>query len=166
VNQPKRQRESPGSGVIAKAKPKAGSPGTATGHRTLVIDFDTTGAGSVAGALRIAGHLVDMASTRAEALTLMKRRRYSLVVSNLRMPDLNGPTLYEELARYSPRMLPRVIFITESAFSSEYSKFLMEAGVPLLLQPVSAAELWDRIERLLLDARSDGGRRPGLPTPA
>lgn len=149
MNQQKRQRESPDSGGIAKTKPRAGSPGASTGHRALVIDFDTTVAGSVAGALRTAGHLADMASTRADALTLMKRHRYSLVVSNLRMPDLSGPTLYEELARYSPRVLPRVIFITESAFSSEYSRFLMEAGVPLLVKPVSPAELWDLVERLL-----------------
>jgi CheY-like chemotaxis protein len=166
VNQQKRQQESPASGVIANAKPQAESPWGSTGPRTLVIDSDTTVANSIATALRIAGHVVAMASTRADALTLLKGHRYSLVISNLRMPGLNGPILYEELARYSPRTLPRVIFTTRSAFSPEYSKFLMEAGVPLLLQPVSAAELWDRIERLLLDARSDGGRRPGLPTPA
>lgn len=65
------------------------------------------------------------------------------------MPDLNGPTLYEELARHSPRTLPRVIFIAQSAFSPEYSKFLMEVGVPLLVKPVNPARLWESVERLL-----------------
>ena len=149
MNQRERQRESPDSGVIAKTKLGAGSPWESTSHRTLVVESDTTVADSVASALRIAGHVVDTASTRADALALMQRHHYGLVVSNLRMPDLNGPTLYEELARHSPRTLPRVIFIAQSAFSPEYSKFLMEAGVPLLVKPVSPAELWESVERLL-----------------
>jgi CheY-like chemotaxis protein len=82
-------------------------------------------------------------------LARMKRHRYGLVVASLTMPDLNGPTLYEELARRSPRTLPRLIFITHSAFSPEYSKFLMEVGAPLLVKPVSPAKLWESVERLL-----------------
>jgi DNA-binding response OmpR family regulator len=127
----------------------AESPWESTSHRTLVVESDTTVVDSVASALRIAGHVVDTASTRADALALMQRHRYGLVVSNLCMPDLNGPTLYEELARHSSRTLPRVIFIAQSAFSPEYSQFLMEVGVPLLVKPVSPAELWESVERLL-----------------
>ncbi len=149
MSQRERQRESPDSGVTAKAKLRAESPWKSTSHRTLVVESDTTVADSVASALRIAGHVVDTASTRADAVALMKRHRYGLVVSNLRMPDLNGPTLYEELARHSPRTLSHVIFITESAFSPEYSRFLMEVGVPLLVKPFSTAELWESVERLL-----------------
>jgi DNA-binding NarL/FixJ family response regulator len=78
----------------------------------------------------------------------MKRHRYGLVVSNLTMPDLNGPTLYEELTRYSPRALPRAIFIMQSAFSPAYSKFLMEVGVRLLVKPVSPARLLESVDRL------------------
>lgn len=88
--------------------------GPATSHRTLVVESDQTVADSVATALRIVGHVVDTASMRAAALALMTRHRYGLVVSSLRMPDLNGPSLYEELARRSFRTLPRLIFITQS----------------------------------------------------
>jgi DNA-binding NtrC family response regulator len=135
--------------VIATVEPGTGSPWESTSHRTLVIESDTTVADSVASALRIAGHVVDIASTRTDALARMKRHRYDLVVSNLRMPDLNGPTLYEELARHSPRTLLRLIFITQSAFSPGYSKFLMQLGAPLLVKPVSPARLWESVERLL-----------------
>jgi DNA-binding response OmpR family regulator len=149
VNQRERQREPPDSGVIAKAKLGARSQEESTSHRTLVVESDRTVADSVASALRIAGHVVDTASTRADALALMTRHRYGLVVSNLRMPDLNGPSLYEELARHSFRTLPRLIFITQSPFSPEYSTFLMEVGAPLLVKPVSPAKLWESVERLL-----------------
>ena len=149
MNRRERQREAPGSGVTANAKLGAKSPEESRSLRTLVVEPDPTVAGSVASALRIAGHVVDTASTRADALALMTRHRYGLVVSNLRMPDLNGPTLYEELARRSPRTLPRLIFLTQSAFSPEYSRFLMEVGAPLLVKPVSPAKLWESVERLL-----------------
>lgn len=149
MNQRTRPRELPASGVIAKAKPGTESAWESTGHRLLVVEFDTAVMDSVATALRIAGHVVDTASLRADALALMKRHRYALVISNLRMPNLTGPALYEELTRHSPRPLPRVIFITQSAFSPEYSTFLMEVGVPLLVKPVSPAELWESVERQL-----------------
>lgn len=149
MNQREWQREPPGSRVTANAKLEARSQEGSTSRRTLVLEADRTVADSLASALQIAGHVVDTASTRADALVLMTRHRYGLVVSNLRMPDLNGPTLYEELARHSPRTLPRLIFITQSAFSPEYSTFLMEVGAPLLVKPVSPAKLWDSVERLL-----------------
>jgi CheY-like chemotaxis protein len=142
-------RESPASAAAGKARPVAGSPSTSTGHRILVIESDTTVADSVASALRIAGHVVDTAGTRVDALARLKGYRYALVVSNLRMPDLNGPTLYEALAQHSPRTLPRVIFIARSAFSPEHSRFLMEVGVPVLVKPVNPTELWESVERLL-----------------
>jgi DNA-binding response OmpR family regulator len=149
VNQRERQREPPDSGVTAKAKLGAWSQEGSRSCRTLVVESDRTVAGSVASALWIAGHVVDTASTRADALALMMRHRYGLVVSNLRMPDLNGPALYEELAKLSPRTLPPLIFITQSAFSPEYSTFLMEVGAALLVKPVSPAQLWQSVERLL-----------------
>ena len=149
MNQRERQREPPDSGVTAKAKLRARSQEGSRSYRTLVVESDRTVAGSVASALRIAGHVVDTASTRADALALMTRHRYGLVVSNLHMPDLNGPALYEELAQLSPRTLPPLIFITQSAFSPEYSTFLIEVGAPLLVKPVGPAQLWQSVERLL-----------------
>lgn len=149
MNQRARHRESPDSGATARAKWGAERPWASTSQRILVVDSDTTVADSVAGALRIAGHVVDTAGTRTAALALMERHRYGLVVSDLTMTDLNGPTLYDELARRFPRVLPRVIFIAQSAFSPKYSTFLMEVGVPLLRKPVSPAALWDSVECLL-----------------
>jgi DNA-binding response OmpR family regulator len=114
-----------------------------------VVESDPTVVHLVATALRIAGHVVDTASTRADALALLARHRYGLVVSNLHMRGLDGPALCEELARHTPRTLPPLIFITQSAFLPEYSKFLMEVGPALLVKPVSPAKLWDCVERLL-----------------
>ncbi|MGH7415497.1 MAG: response regulator [Candidatus Rokuibacteriota bacterium] len=114
-----------------------------------MVESDTTVVGSLASALRIAGHVVDTATTRADAVALMGRHRYGLVISNLRMPYLDGPTLYENLARRWPRALPGVVFVTDSAFSPEYSRFLMDVGVPLLVKPVSPTDLWDSVEHQL-----------------
>jgi DNA-binding response OmpR family regulator len=118
-------------------------------RRTLVVESDTTVADSVASVLRIAGHFVDVATTSGEARTRLRRHRYRLVVTNLGMPGLDGPTLYEELARSSPEAFARVIFITQSAFVPQYSRFLMEVAAPLLVNPIHPADLWESVERLL-----------------
>lgn len=149
MSQGPRPRGSPASRFTARATPGAEGTWESPRPRTLVIEPNTAVADSVASALRIAGHLVETASIRADALALMKRHRYDLVVSDLRMPALGGPSLYEELARHSPRTPPSVIFITQSAFSPEYSKFLMDVGIPLLVKPVSPTALWETAARLL-----------------
>ncbi len=102
------------------------------GRRTLVVDADSTVRDSVATALRIARYTMDTASTRTDALALIERHRYGLILSNLRMPELDGPTLYQNLERRSPKTPSDIIFITDSRHAPDYPSFLMEVGAPRL----------------------------------
>jgi len=65
------------------------------------------------------------------------------------MPELDGPTLYQELARRWPESPLRIIFITDSLFSPDYAQFLLGVGAPVLVKPIAACALWDRVEHQL-----------------
>jgi len=118
-------------------------------HRTLVVEPDETVLRSLVTALRIASLTVDAASSREAALTLMNRYRYDLVLGNLRMPGLDGPTLYQELIWRWPEGPPRIIFITESVFSAQHSRFFLEIGAPVLAKPIAPGDLWNTVEHEL-----------------
>ncbi|HEY3480316.1 MAG TPA: response regulator, partial [Streptomyces sp.] len=67
----------------------------------LVVDDEDNLRDVLVEVLRRDGHEVDSAVDGAEGLRRVEERRYDLVVTDLRMPGLEGPELYRALrARY------------------------------------------------------------------
>ena len=54
-------------------------------------------------------HEVDTASDGVDALYRIEQRGYDLIISDLQMPNLDGPGLYEALRKRFGQDLPRVI---------------------------------------------------------
>src|SRR5206468_3885470 len=79
----------------------------------------------------------------------LRAETYDLVLSDLKMPELDGPGLYETLARDHPHMLRRVVFLTGDALSSEITAFLERAGAPYLYKSFTLEELRRVIQRTL-----------------
>ena len=52
--------------------------------------------------LRRDGHTVDTAANGRLALARLQERAYDLILSDLRMPELDGPGLYRALAQQYP----------------------------------------------------------------
>ncbi|HZP37664.1 MAG TPA: response regulator [Methylomirabilota bacterium] len=108
-------------------------------RRILVVDDDDELREVLTTALAREGHCVDGASDGTEALALLERQSYDLVLSDLRMPGTDGPSLYEMLrtrhhfpVRFATK-LPRVIFMTGSA--AEHAEFLRGTTDPILEKP-------------------------------
>src|SRR5712691_8903797 len=119
-------------------------------RRILVVHANENDRHSVAITLRVAGYEIDTASTGSEALRLIDRYPYSLVLSDLRMQGLDGPTLYRKLAARRRGAPPSIIFLSESLYASDYAAFLMETGVSMLTRPLVPGKLWQVVENTLL----------------
>jgi DNA-binding response OmpR family regulator len=118
-------------------------------RRILVVDGDQRERDRAARALSEAGHAVDSAANRADVESLLGMRAYDLVLSDLRMPALNGPVLYQLLKDSCRDVMPAVIFSIARGYTSEYAGFLMRLAAPVLTKPVPAADLRQAVERLL-----------------
>lgn len=118
-------------------------------RRILVVDDDERERTGAARALGGAGHVVDTAASKAEVTTLLAQHRYDLVVSDLKMPELNGPALYQMLKDRGRGVTPPVIFSLERGYTPEYANFLMRLAAPVLMKPVPATDLCLAVERLL-----------------
>ena len=124
-------------------------------RRILVVDDDDQIRDLLATALSADGHTVDGARDGGEALALLAQHPYDLVLSDLHMPHVNGPSLYETLQtrhRFPVRFatkLPRVIFMTGNA--AEHADFLRGTTDPILEKPF-AMRIVRKMVRVLLSA--------------
>ena len=116
-----------------------GMPGETAVRRILVVEDDDALRDVLTVALSRDGHTVDGACDGTEALALLEQQPYDLVLSDLRMPRTDGPSLYETLrtrhhfpVRFATK-LPRVIFMTGNA--AEHAEFLRGTTDPILEKP-------------------------------
>jgi len=123
--------------------------GLLSAARLLVVMEDEHARGLLVAVLRADGYTVDAAATRADALSLIDRHAYALVVSALRMPELDGPALSRALEARWPLEMPALIFVTQPAFTPDLARFLMESAAPLLLWPARPADISRMVARAL-----------------
>ena len=119
--------------------------------RILVVDDDDNLREMLATVLSQDSRVVDTARDGIEALELLTQNRYDLVISDLRMPGLNGPALYEALRATPQPTPPRVIFMTGNP-SGEYAPFLRGTTEPMLEKPFSL-DVVRHMVRVLLNER-------------
>jgi CheY-like chemotaxis protein len=108
-------------------------------RRILVVDDDDALREVLITVFTQDGHAVDGARDGKEALALLERQPYDLVLSDLRMPGVDGPSLYEILrtrhhfpVRFATK-LPRVIFMTGNP--NQHAEFLRGTTDPILEKP-------------------------------
>jgi len=82
-----------------------------------------------------------------DALRALKERTFDVIVSDVRMPGMNGRQFLERLRQDHPAMVQRLIFSTGDTFAPDTAALLKEAGVPSLVKPFEFAKL----ENLLRD---------------
>jgi CheY-like chemotaxis protein len=90
--------------------------------------------------LSLEGYAVDRAVDGREALDLVRHHAYALIVSDVRMPNLDGPALYYELRVIRPELTRRMMFVTGDMMSPETRRFLDETALRCLEKPFTMAE--------------------------
>ena len=99
----------------------------------------------------------------------LDERAYDLILCDMRMPELYGPTLYRLLERQRPLLCSRLIFLTGDTLEPATQDFLEQSGAPCLTKPFPIAEarhiIWRTLEGVELDPSTtrDGDPFGGLP---
>jgi DNA-binding response OmpR family regulator len=110
-------------------------------RRILVVEDESSLRELIAHILLLDEHEVDTARDGVDALYCIERRTYDLIISDLLMPNLDGPGLHKVLRERYGQSLPRVIFVTGHAEADDYMRFLAETGDPVLTKPFSTEDL-------------------------
>ncbi|HEY7435756.1 MAG TPA: response regulator [Methylomirabilota bacterium] len=117
--------------------------------RILVIDDERNVRDLIADALKIEGHDVHTAANGKEGLDLISQHRFDLVFCDLRMPEMDGQALYEEVQRDHPQVLKRIVFVTAQANSADYGPFLRTTGIPVIEKPFTLNQLRQAVGKMV-----------------
>lgn len=123
------------------------------GPRVLVVDDDALFRDLVARAVRQNRYCqVDVVSDGHAALERIRTHVYDLILSDLRMPEMDGPTLYRRIQLEHPALVERIVFMTSQV--DHYAQFIRDVGAPLLSKPFSRENLDAVLGRMIGPTRA------------
>ncbi len=93
------------------------------------------------------GYQTDIAADGKEALEKIKAEDYDLVISDIKMPNLDGMQLLEEASKLSPN----TFFLIMTAFASVQTAItaLRHGAYDYLVKPVEFEDVLNKVKRLL-----------------
>jgi CheY-like chemotaxis protein len=107
----------------------------------LVLDDEADIATMIAEILRQDGHVVEIAKDALSALRIIEHADVDLIVSDLRMPGLDGPGLYHAIREKRPELIDRLLFITGDVLAADIDRFLTRTGAAVVEKPLDPAAL-------------------------
>ena len=111
--------------------------------KILLVEDEPLARKCTAMFLELKGHEIYEAADGIEALELFACNEFALLVSDIKMPRMDGTRLIEEIRTLSPR-LP---IIVTTAFSDRAPG----DGIPTLSKPINLEHLSQAIDELLID---------------
>ena len=133
----------PVSGNAPTRPPRAAVPSmeAVRGASVLLVEDERALATAVAEALTDAGLKVDHAGDGEEALARIRQKAYDVVICDLKMPRVDGMTLYRAVAAATPALARRVIFVTGDVAGTDAERFLEDSGCRWLAKPFRLGDL-------------------------
>ncbi len=126
------------------------------GRRVLVVDDEAEIAELLREILEREEYAVVLAASGNEALERLEDGNFELIISDLKMPDLDGPGLYRRLAQIRPELLERLILITGDTLGTGTEEFLAHCQRPVIEKPFAPGDIVRLLENVL-----EGTWRPG-----
>jgi CheY-like chemotaxis protein len=113
----------------------------ASQRRILIVDDEAEIRETLSEILTGAQHRVVTASSGREALERLAAETYDVILTDIRMPDLDGRTLYQEIEQRWPGKGGRVVFVTGDTLASALREFVSESGRPVIEKPFLPSEV-------------------------
>lgn len=126
----------------------AAAPRAAPSYRVLVVDDDREIVELLREILELASHRVDSADSGEAALQSLAEVEYDVMVSDIRMPGIDGTQLYEAICNKRPELAARLAFITGDMLSPNVAEFLKRTGIPHLAKPFQPRQVIELVKRL------------------
>ncbi|KYG08641.1 response regulator [Sorangium sp. So ce341] len=116
-------------------------------RRVLVVDDEEGMRATVAANLELEGYEVVEARDGAHALELVRQQRFALVLTDVKMPGLNGVETFRELRRVQPDLT--VVLMTAFAIEQLIEEGIGEGVYAVIYKPFSMDHLMRIVARAL-----------------
>jgi CheY-like chemotaxis protein len=117
--------------------------------RILVLD-DEPGIAELLGVtLIMLGHQPTVCFDALAALALIDQQAFDLVLSDFRMPNLDGREFYEKVVQKKPDLAKRIIFLTGDVMGAESMAFFNSVSCLHLAKPFHLVQVEEAVARIL-----------------
>jgi heterodisulfide reductase subunit A2 len=120
----------------------------------LIVDDEAIVRESIRDWLQEEGYQVEVAENGEEALTLVDRRDYHVIIVDLRLPGMNGLEVLKLVKAKRPAIKSIIITAYPTDLSREQARDL--GPLDYLVKPIFPADL----EKLIQDAVADLEKKP------
>jgi len=118
------------------------------GRLALVVEDEPNVRDLMVTLLGQTGWRVDIADGGYAGLERVKRRRYELIVSDLRMVEGGGEEFFRRAVAQDPALQQRFVFITGDTVNRDAWLFFRDAHVPVIEKPFQPALFLDVVRRV------------------
>ena len=131
------------TGGLAQAAPRP--------EKILVVDDEKSIMEMLGEMLGLLGYTPSLCNSASEGLKQIGETKFDLVLSDLRMPEIDGPQFYRRAMELDARLERRFIFLTGDTVNEETKSFLRSTGQPFLAKPFRLASI-EEVTRQILGA--------------
>jgi PAS domain S-box-containing protein len=146
---PPAARPGPKPAVESVLEAPAAPPTQPVRAKILVLDDEEALAELLGQMLELLGHLPTVCNSGLEAVDLITRNDFSLVISDFRMPVMDGQQFYQAVTQIKPELARRIIFLTGDLTNEDAKTFLESSGSPHLAKPFQLSNVEQLVNQIL-----------------
>ncbi|MEM6762689.1 MAG: response regulator, partial [Pseudomonadota bacterium] len=110
-------------------------------HSVLVVDDEVGVARLTHDLLVEAGFVVTQCTNPRDALAILEGHSFDAVLSDFKMPDMDGEEFFNAMKVVAPECVDRIGFITGDAMSRNVTRFFEKSRRPYIEKPIMKDEL-------------------------
>ncbi len=115
--------------------------------RVLVLDDQAEVAAMLTEMVRLIGYEAQSECDPHRALERVEEGSFDLVLSDFRMPEMNGQEFYRAAVEARPHLAQRIVFLTGDLLCDETQAFLQDTGAASIAKPFK----FSKVEQTIMD---------------
>ncbi len=139
----------PASTDVGPPVEKPGAEAAGMSARILVLDDEKSIAELLGELLLALGHQPTLCHSAVQALELLAESNFDLIISDFRMPIMNGQEFYDAVLKQKPALAKRIIFLTGDVVNEETQAFLRSIRNPCFSKPFQLATVEKAVAQVL-----------------
>ena len=118
---------------------------TLKGKRMLIIDDEQSILEYTSELLSMHGAIVETSLNGSDALKMIHDQHYDLIITDIKMPVLNGKDFFNQLKEQNSPLTSRILFMTGDTISEETKQFIKGSELPYISKPFRSEDLYRSI---------------------
>jgi CheY-like chemotaxis protein len=128
--------------------------------RILILDDDPAIGELLGEMISLLGYRPTSCETAEIALDMLQRQRFDAVISDFRMPGLDGRAFFERVQISHPMLARKIVFLTGDTLNDELQSFLDDSGSQCISKPFRLNAIEEMLERVLNEQHDETLQEP------